>query len=229
MSLGGREPWEEDVESLLNSEARGVAADEARDEALRRATPLIERVIRDSFANTGFPREELFRPGYLGLLNAVYNYDLSRGQSFREYAEHLIKGEVRSHIRERAERDEAPRWMTDLNRQLEKAQARLLRERGRLPTLAELAEAVNITEEGISEIFKARDSVRYVSLDAGQRVNDPDPQIDLEKIRGLRPTAFPIEHRIRIAAALEKLADLQQTLFRHLFDANAGADGTSSA
>lgn len=229
MSVGGRDLWEDDVEKLLNDAARGIEADEARDEALRRATPLIERVIRDSFANTGFPREELFRPGYLGLLNAVYNYDLSRGQPFREYAEHLIKGEVRSHIRERARHDEAPRWMADLNRQLERAQTRLLRERGRLPTLAELAEAVNITEEGVSEIFKARDSVCYVSLDAEQRVNDPDPRINLEKIRGLRPTAFSIEHRIRIASALEKLADLQQTLFRHLFDSGTGTDDPPSA
>jgi len=196
----------------------------ARDELLRLSIPFVESVVREAFSNSGYSPDELFRPGYLGLLNAVYNFDLSRGQPFSTYAENLIKGEVRGHIRDRAARAEAPQWMHDLNRQIERAQARLLREIGRLPTLAELADAVNITEEGIAEIFKAREALRYVSLDAGQRENDPAPRIDVGRIRSLRPVAFPIEHRVRIASALERLAALQQDLVQRLFDP-AGEEG----
>ncbi|MEI6171221.1 MAG: B/F/G family RNA polymerase sigma-70 factor, partial [bacterium] len=67
----------------------------AREELLRLAIPLVEAVVRDAFSTSGFTADELFRPGYLGLLNAVYNFDLSRGQPFVTYAENLIKGEVR--------------------------------------------------------------------------------------------------------------------------------------
>jgi len=174
-------------------------------------------VIDSTFASSGFAAKELFRPGYLGLLNAVYNLDLSRGRPFREYAESLIKGEIRHHIRDQVKKAAAPNWMRDLNRQIELAEARLLRETGQLPTLTQLADAVNITEDGLTEIFKAREALSYVSLDAAQRENDPAPRIDLGKIRSKRPSSFPIEHRIKLASALEKLADLQQYLLQSLF------------
>jgi len=200
----------------------------AREELLRLAIPLVEAVVRDAFSTSGFTADELFRPGYLGLLNAVYNFDLSRGQPFVTYAENLIKGEVRGHIRDQAARVPVPQWMHDLNRQIERAQARLLRELGRLPTLAELANSVNITEEGIAEIFKAREALRYVSLDAQQREQDPAPRIDIGRIRGVRSVPFPIEYRVRIASALERLAELQQNLVQHLFDPGTeGFDKTS--
>ena len=195
----------------------------AREELLRLAIPLVEAAVRDAFSTSGFTPDELFRPGYLGLLNAVYNFNLSRGQTFVAYAENLIKGEVRGHIRDQAARVPVPQWMHDLNRQIERAQARLLRELGRLPTLAELADSVNITEEGIAEIFKAREALCYVSLDAQQREHDPAPRIDIGRIRGVRAVPFPIEYRVRIASALERLAELQQNLVQHLFD--PGSEG----
>jgi RNA polymerase sigma-B factor len=196
----------------------------AREELLRLATPLVEEVVRDVFGSSGYSADELFRPGYLGLLNAVYNFDLSHGQPFVTYAENLIKGEVRGHIRDGAVRARPPHWMQELNRHIERAQSRLLAELGRLPTLAELAEYVNISEEGIAEIFKAREPLSYVSLDARQRESDPMPRIDLERIRGLRPAPFPIEHRVKIASALERLAELQRNLLQQLFSSEAEED-----
>ena len=208
----------DDLLRLLKEESEDIGA--VREEILRRGTPIIGEVITATFPTSGFTAEELFRPGYLGLLNAVYNYGLSRGRSFREYAENLIKGEIRNHIRDRVGQAVIPDWMRDLNRQIEAAEARLLRETGRLPSLGQLAETVNITEEGLTEIFKAREALSYVSLDAGQRENDPVPKIDLSKIRSKRPSTFPIEHRIKLASALEKLAELQQYLLHSLFRAD---------
>jgi RNA polymerase sigma-B factor len=203
---------------LLETESDDI--DAVREEILRRSTPIIDEVIGSTFATTGFTTEELFRPGYLGLLNAVYNFDLSRGRAFREYAENLIKGEIRNHIRDQVKRVAVPNWMRDLNRQIEVAEARLFRETGQLPRLSELASAINITEEGLTEIFRAREALSYVSLDASQRENDPIPEIDPSKIRSKRPSPFPIEYRIKLASALERLADLQQYLLQSLFSEN---------
>jgi len=201
--------------SELASEER--ASVQMREEILRLGTPILEGVLDDVFSGTGFPREELFRAGYLGLMNAVHNFDLCHGQPFRQYAENLIKGEIRQHIREHVRTQIIPAWMKDLNRQIEAAESRLLKQTGELPTLAQLADEVNITVDGIAEIFKAREALSYVSLDATQREKDPVPQIDVSKIRSLRPGGFPIEVRIRIASALERLADLQQKLCQSLF------------
>ena len=205
----------DDLLAFLKEGGEGI--DDVREEILRRGTPIIGDVIAGSFATSGFGSDELFRPGYLGLLNAVYNFDLSRGRSFREYAENLIKGEIRNHIRDQVKKASVPNWMHDLNRQIEVAEARLLRETGQLPSLGQLADTDNITEEGLTEIFKAREALSYVSLDASQRENDPIPEIDLGRIRSKRSTSFPIEYRIKLASALERLADLQQYLLHSLF------------
>ena len=188
-----------------------------REQILKRGTPIIHNVIEASFASSGFDADELLRPGYLGLMNAVYNFDLSHGKTFLEYAENLIKGEIRHHIRDQIRSVPIPRWMKDLNRQIEVTEAKLLRETGKLPSLSELAEAVNITEEGLAEVFKARETMSYVSLNAEQRVNDPVFEIDVTKIQSKQSVAFPVEYRIRLASALEKLADLQQYLLHNLF------------
>ena len=204
-------------ELLQRMTDEGSDLDVVREEILRRGTSIIQQVIDDEFSTSGFESEQLFRPGYLGLMNAVYNFDLSHGKEFHEYAKNLIKGEIRYHIRDQVGRAPIPRWMKDLNRQIEVTEAQLLREMGRLPTLSELAEAVNITEEGLGEVFKARETMSYVSLNAQQRENDPVFDIDISRILSKRPVSFPVEYRIRLASALERLADLQQYLLHNLF------------
>ncbi len=215
MTENTRELSFDDLLLRLNDERGNLET--VREEILQRGTSIIHDVIASSFSSSGFDPEELFRSGYLGLMNAVYNYDLSHGHSFRQYAENLIKGEIRHHIRDQVKRAEVPKWMKDLNRQIEGAEARLLRETGRLPSLAELSEAVNITEEGLAEVFKAREALSYVSLNAEQRENDPVFDIDISRIQSKHAVSFPVEYRIRLASALEKLADLQQYLLQSLF------------
>jgi len=210
-------PSLDDLIGRLSAESDGL--DAVREQILQRGSAIIQNVIESSFSASGFEDEELFRAGYLGLLNAVYNFDLSRGKEFREYAENLIKGEIRHHIRDQVRQVPIPRWMKDLNRQIEITEAKLLRETGSLPTLSELAEAVNITEEGLAEVFKARETMSYVSLNAEQRVHDPVFNIDISKVHSKNSAAFPVEYRIRLASALEKLSDLQQLLLRNLFRA----------
>jgi len=211
-------PQQPDIDDLLALlVAHPDDEDKVREKILQRTTFLIDETIDEDFSHSGFSHEELFRAGYLGLLNATYNIEFSQRKEFCDYARNLIKGEIRQHIRSRIKRTEFPHWMKGLNRHIEETQVRLLREIGRLPTLAELSDAVNLTEEAIAEILKARDALNYVSIDEVQRRNDPLPIIDESKIRNKRPETFPIQYRIRIATALEKFGDLQQYLFKNLF------------
>lgn len=189
---------------------------ELRQEILQQATYLIDEILEE-FLSSGLSRQRLFHAGYLGLLNAVYNLELARGKNFQEYARNLIKGELRQHIRQRVKRTRSPHWLQDLNQQIETAEASLLHESGRLPSLGELSEKVNITEEGIAEIFRAREALNYISLNEKQRREDSAPSIDQTRIRSKHPEAFPVQYRVLIASALEKLGDLQELLLDSLF------------
>jgi len=195
-----------------------------QNELLKRSITLIDEEIAQ-LPETGFTNEELFRAGYLGLLNAVYNIELAHNQEFESYAKNLIRGELRQHIRSVVERPSLPQWLADLNRQIDAAVARLFREQNRFPSVQELAVALNITEVGITEILKARQPVGYIALNRQRRDADPQPVIDYDKITSKEPTPFPIQQRIRIAMALEQLADLQQLLAQTLFPDEEGREG----
>jgi RNA polymerase sigma-B factor len=219
-------PQQPDIDDLLALlVAHPNDEDKIREKILQQTAFLIDETIDEDFSCSGFSHEELFRAGYLGLLNATYNIEFSRQKEFCDYARNLIMGEIRQHIRSRIKRAEFPHWMKGLNRHIEETQVRLLRELDRLPTLAELSDAVNLTEEAIGEILKTRKTLNYVSIDEAQRQNDPLPLIDESKIRNKRPEAFPIQYRIRIAAALEKLGDLQQYVFNNLFSSEHDQQG----
>ncbi len=200
--------------ALLRRETTDITV--IQNELLQRSIVFINEEIAQLPA-TGFAKEELFRAGYMGLLNAVYNIALARDQEFEYYAKNLIRGELRQHVRSSIHAPPHPQWLEDLNRQISAAVARLFRERNRFPSVKELAVALNITEAGITEILKARQPVGNISLDRKLRDADLRPVIDYDKITSKESTPFPVQQRIRIAMALEQLADIQQLLAQNLF------------
>jgi len=190
--------------------------------------PLKERVVQNNmglvisiakkFIHSGEPLEDLVQAGYIGLLNAAHNYDLNRGAKFSTYATFLIQGEIRHYIRDKHTTVRVPQWLQKLNNDIKQAEERLYKDQGRLPTISELATDLNIEEDGIREAFKARSSVNYISIDAERREDDPRPrEIDVTKIRSKHDEEFPIEFRIKIASAIEKLSDLQQKVVHDIF------------
>ncbi len=217
--IGAEEPRIEDLLALLADHPNDEES--IRGKILRQADFLIDETIEEDFPHTGFSREELYRAGYIGLMNATYNLELSHKRSFYEYAKSLIKGEIRDHIRSHVKHVEYPDWIKGLNRNIEETQVRLLRKLDRLPSLAELSDALNLTEEAIAEVLKARESLNYISIDKTHRENDPLPVVDRSKIRNKCPESFPIQHRIRIADALEKFGHLEQYLLGRLFSSTS--------
>ena len=186
-----------------------------REELLRLGEALIKKVAAE-FENSGLTMEELLRAGHLGLLSAVYNLELDRGGDFVTFACNLIRGEIRARIRERFPPPEPPRWLRILARQIDRAHRELTEELGRPPTLSELAERLNLTEDGLREAFKAREAFLYTSLSAGQRAGDLRPQFHPELIRDRRPSPFPWQARIRLARALDRLSTLWSKLVERL-------------
>lgn len=213
-----------DTEALLSELKRLTREGAAQEEILRVKEALIEqhmglvRSIAQRFVHSGEPLEDLIQAGYIGLLNAVHNFDLNRGTKFSTYATYLIQGEIRHHIRDKHATVRLPQWLQKLSGQVKRAEEAFYQEHGRLPSIRELAEALNIEEEGIREALKARAALNYISIDAERRQEDPRPvHIDVEKIRSKHPDDFPIEHKIKIASAIEKLSELQQKVINDLF------------
>jgi RNA polymerase sigma-B factor len=156
--------------------------------------------------------EDLLQVGYVGLLKAVDGYEGASRAQFGSYAYAMVEGEIRHHLRDNG-LVRKPRWARGLYSKVWEATTRLTAELGRPPEAEELAEAVNVSPEGIIELMKLYRDTSVVSLDGAE-----DEGVDLSAIRSLHHESFslPIEDRIQLERALESLTELQQKVI-HLF------------
>ena len=181
--------------------------------------PLVKN-ISYKFINSGEPLEDLEQVGYVGLINAFNLYNQERGVKFETYATWLISGEIRHYIRDKHQAVKIPRWMLKLNKKIDEFIIFYKKENNRFPSLSEISEKFNLTEEGIEEILKARDAVQIISLNQEQRNYNSDTYPKIEKIKSKNYENFklPIEDVIVLRNALKKLKKLQRKVIYYIFE-----------
>jgi len=211
---------ERDNEGLLaRLKATGLAPAERaeiEEQIIARNVGLVKS-IAVRFASSGEPLDDLIQAGYIGLLNAVANFDLAHNTKFSTYASHLIQGEIRHYIRDRHSTIRIPQWVQTMNRRIKQVEEAHFQEHGRPPSLRELADALELTEAQLAALLRGRDAMTYVSIDQERRSSDPNPTPPtLEEIMPESP-AFPLETRMRIVAAIDQLAQMQQLIVQGLF------------
>lgn len=180
-------------------------------------TPLVHR-IAGRYQSFGVPIEDLRQIGYLGLLTAIGQFDPHRGVPFDAYARPFITGEIRHHLRSQGTPIRRPRWIYELDYQIRKQVDALSQQLGRLPTLPEIAEAVNVAEDGVLEVLRARGATQVLSLEElnGEGAGDPVQRSRIVH-KHYETLHLPIEDRIRILQAVERLSELQRKVIYYLF------------
>lgn len=194
---------------------------ETRDPALREqvvlaCTPLVRRIVSD-FIFAGVPTDDLMQVGFIGLLNALELFDAGRGVKFVTYASHLIRGEIRHYLRDHRDTIRKPRWLQKLNHQIEEASARYISEEGRFPAVEQLASELNVEEEGLMEVLKTREVLRTISLEADEETGELRADRDRTRHKGNGGVPLPLEDRIVLFEAMDKLNTLQRRVLYYLF------------
>ena len=189
------------------------------DDQIRNYQPLVKS-IASKFLNSGEMFEDLEQIGYIGLINAFNLYREDRGVKFETYATWLISGEIRHYIRDKHQLIKIPRWILKLNKDIDQYILFFKHQKKRFPSVAEISKYFNITEEGLEEIFKARDAVQLVSLDEEQRKKSTGNQPKYEKIKSKNYQSFklPIEDVITLRNAINKLRGIQKKVIYYLFE-----------
>jgi RNA polymerase sigma-B factor len=179
-----------------------------------RYLPLVHRIAR-RYVRPGAPLEDLVQIGSIGLIHAVTTFDPTRGVKFETYAFHHVAGEIRHFLRDGLDAVRAPRWVRKIYADLTAAVGRLQQELGRTPTLAEIAGAMNMSEAGVSEVLDAHSQMRVRSMTDMTEEHDVRPDmIAHQKYVSLQ---LPVEDRIVLMQAMERLAHLQRQVIYYLY------------
>jgi RNA polymerase sigma-B factor len=137
----------------------------ARDELAREFLPLAEYFAR-RFAGRGEPVEDLTQTASLGLLNAIDRFDPERGVPFSTYAAATIVGELKRHFRDRGWALRVPRNVQETAILVNRTVSSLWQEKGRAPTVQEIATTADIGEDDVLMALDALQAYTTDSLDA---------------------------------------------------------------
>src|SRR4051812_5549542 len=125
-----------------------------KEELVKRFLPLA-RSLALRYRGASEQLEDLIQVASLGLVKALDGFDLERGRSFIAYAAPTILGELRRHFRDRVWELRLPRGLQERTMAVQEAAQKLGEELGRTPTVAQIAERLELTEEEISEALQA--------------------------------------------------------------------------
>ena len=166
---------------------------------------ILTHLVRRYAGRSGESYDDLRQVGCVGLMKAINGYRAESGARFSSYAYAMIDGELRHHFRDTA-LVKKPRCARSLYANVSEATERLTAQLGRPPFVGEVAEKVNVTPQGVTELMKLFLDTNVASLDGDER------EVDLSEIKSLHHESFslPVEDRIQLEQALESLSELQR-------------------
>lgn len=126
--------------------------------------PLVRHIAR-RFADRGEPIEDLVQVGSIGLLKSIDRFDPGRGVGLSSYATPTIVGEIKRHFRDRGWSVKVPRRLQELGLAVRRTNERLAGELGRSPTTAEIAAAMEVSEDDVLEAMTSAQAYSTSSLD----------------------------------------------------------------
>jgi RNA polymerase sigma-B factor len=145
----------------------------AREALLNRFMPLARSLAR-RYGRSSEPFEDLLQVASLGLLKALDRYDADRGHPFPSFAVPTILGEMRRYFRDSGWAVHVPRGAQERALKVRDAQERLANERGRAPTVNQLAEDLEFDTEDVIDALQAIQAYETLSLDAPRPGADGD-------------------------------------------------------
>jgi RNA polymerase sigma-B factor len=124
----------------------------------------LARVMAKKFLGLGESLEDLVQEATIGLIEAVDRFDETRGTKFSTFAIPTILGELRRYFRDKCWVVKVPRRFQELGQQINKAEPVLCQKLGRLPTILEIADHLEVDEEQVLKAIIIRNAFRIDSL-----------------------------------------------------------------
>jgi RNA polymerase sigma-B factor len=197
----------------------------SRDRLLRERIILAYLGLADRLADRyrtsrGTTPEDLRQTARAGLIVAIDRYDPDYGNPFIAYAVACVVGELKRHLRDTSWRLHVPRPLKEQALRLCRTVDQFQQALGRSPTVTELAERLQLTEEEVLEALAAAQSRHELSLDRpigddaerclGDLVAAPGPREEPEDLLALPQLIAALPELDRRVIVLRFFHDLDQ-------------------
>src|SRR5210317_386133 len=155
-------PIDRDEEARLAKLIR-VGDEEALDKLVRSNLRFVVSVAK-KYQNQGVPLSDLINEGNLGLIRAAHKFDETKGIKFISYAVWWIRQAILQALAEQSRIVRVPLNRAGALHRIGRRSSSLLQELGREPTVDEIAEGLDISQEEVERTLAISQS--HLSLDA---------------------------------------------------------------
>lgn len=206
-------------ERLLFRRCQAGDAD-ARAALVERFMPLA-RSLAKRYSSSGESLEDLVQVACLGLVKAVDRFDPDKGLRFSSFAVPTILGEIKRHFRDRTWAVHVPRSLNEVALRVDRAIADLTHALGHAPTVAQLGEKLDVSEEEVLEALQVRHARRTASLDAplGDQSEDPGDTLGGRMVSDDADADYQrADDRLLLAPLLRSLPPREREVMRLRFE-----------
>ncbi len=180
--------------------------------------PLVEKIAR-KYKNSHIELDDLRQQGMVGLLEALRAYDPKREKTLFAFVSKYIEGSIRHYIRDKSALIRYPRWFRALAKRIENFIVEFKGKNGRVPSILEIGESLNIQESGIKEYFRVKTLLYFQYLEDSENGQSVDYRSLREKIKHRTYESFklPIEDILILYDAMDTLSNLKKKVLYYIF------------
>ena len=201
----GVERMEKTVELIKRAQAGDKVA---RDQLVEGNIGLVWSIVK-RFKNRGHELEDLFQIGSIGLIKSIDKFDLSYDVRFSTYAVPMIMGEIKRFLRDDG-MIKVSRSLKEIAQKARIEKEKMTKDRGREPTIQELADIMDVPVEDLVMALEAGADVEslYSTIHQGdgnpiflidkleQKIDEENTMIDMIALRQMIEKLEPKEREI---------------------------------
>ncbi len=185
----------------------------AREELINGNLRLVLSVIQ-RFGGRGENADDLFQIGCVGLIKAIDNFDISLDIQLSTYAVPMIIGEIRRYLRDN-NMVRVSRSVRDLAYRILQAKEKLLKEKGKEPTVEEIAKELQVEKE---DVVMSLDAIQDpISLQEPVYNDGSDSIYIMDQVKDKKNTDEQWTENITIAEAMKKLTEKERMIINKRF------------
>src|SRR4051794_11778789 len=178
---------------------------------------LVHSIAR-KYSNGKHYHEDLVQVGMLGLLGAIRRYDPDYGRSFEAFAVPTIIGEIKRFIRDKTWSVHVPRRIKELGPKIKRAVDELTTANQKSPSIKEIAEYLEASEEEILETMEMSKSYKALSVDRKVEGDSDGGTVAILDIVGNTDDGYDnVDQKIILEKILPILSEREQEILKYTY------------